>query len=73
MKNKFRLGVDILTIELVEQVAFGQVDVILDQNQRTRLDEQRKRVELRLSPDAPPAYGINTRWLWCARRNAGLR
>ena len=60
MKNKFRLGVDILTIELVEQVAFGQVDVILDQNQRTRLDEQRKRVELRLSPDAPPAYGINT-------------
>ena len=60
MKNKFRLGVDILTIELVEQVALGQLDVVLDQHQRTRLDEQRQRVELKLSPDSPPAYGINT-------------
>ena len=60
MKNYFRLGIDYLTIELVEQVANGQLEVVLDQDQRTRLDEQRQRVELRLSPDSPPAYGINT-------------
>lgn len=60
MKNTFNLGDDYLTIDLVESIAMGDVRVGLSTERRRRLEAQRRRVELRLTPESPPAYGINT-------------
>lgn len=60
MKNSFKLGDDYLTIDLVECIAKGEMKVSLSEERRHALEIQRRRVELRLTPDSPPAYGINT-------------
>ena len=60
MKNSFNLGDDYLTIDLVESIAKGEMNVSMTAKRKQALEAQRKRVELRLTPDSPPAYGINT-------------
>jgi histidine ammonia-lyase len=60
MKNTFKLGDDYLTIDLVESIVRGEMKVCLSADRRRLLDAQRRRVELRLTPESPPAYGINT-------------
>lgn len=60
MNDTFYLGDEELNIGLVELVARGELDVALSEKRYQLLAKQRERVELRLSPNAAPAYGINT-------------